>query len=224
MSQEELEKFTKVKSLNDFPKGVLLEISDIEDVQFPGEKEGEVISCGLARYSVTLPDKTRESGRVRLTETVLKNAWLVPPCLLFYQGLKMGKNNHNFYDVSALKCTTGKENLQKLADGFRSMTKSQMVACLTTQSLECFKPGTVFTFSDVKRKRLRRDKEECLTIKYETVVDGEELEGTLVVPGRLEEKLKAEGCGALVYRCLKKATNGFNYYDVSIMGSDTIIH
>jgi hypothetical protein len=203
-----------------------LEISAIEEVEMPGEKEGQIIKYGLAQYSTTLPDKdkTRESGRVRLTENVLKNAWLVPPCLLFYQGSKIGKNNFPYYDVSALKCTTGKDNMQKLADGFRSMSKSQMVACLTTQSLECFRPGTVFTFSDVRRKKLRRDKEESLTIRYETVVDGEELEGILVVPNRLEEKLKAEGCGALVYRRQKKTVNGFNYYDVTILGSETIIN
>jgi hypothetical protein len=199
---------------------VLLEISSIEEVEIGEEATENRQKYGLAQYSVTLPDKTRESGRVRLTETVMKNAWLVAPCLLFYQGLKTGKNNFSYYDVSALKCTTGKENLKKLADGFRAMSKQQMTACLTTQSLECFKAGTVFMFSDVKRKRLRKDKDETLTIKYETEVDGDMLQGTLVMPNRLEEKLKAEGCGALVYRGMKKTQLGYNFHDVVVLGAD----
>jgi hypothetical protein len=218
LSNDQLEKVVKVKSLSDFPKGVIFEIHAIEEVQ-SGSEDGGVF--GVADYEVTMPDKSRDSGRVRLSENVMKNAWLVPPCLLYYQGTKTGKNNRTFYDVSAVKCTTGQENLKKVADGFRSMSKSSMVACLTTQSLECFRPYTVFMFSGVKKRKLKKDREECLTVKYETQVDEEFLQGGLVVPARYEEKLKNEGCGAMVYRGMKTSGNGRSYHDLVIYGADS---
>ena len=207
-----------MKSLSDFPKGTLFEISSIEEVTTVGEDKGKY---GVAEYATTMPDKTRDSGRVRLTENVLKHAWLTPPCLMYYQGMKTGKNSRPFYDVSALKCTTGVENLKKLADGFRSMSKASMVACLTTQSLECFKANTIFVFSEVRKRKLRKDKEECLTLKYETEVDGEFLRGVLVVPMRFEEKLKNESCGVIVYRGMNTSANGRDYHDLIVYGADS---
>jgi hypothetical protein len=220
MDEKALGNVVNVKPLSEIPKFSILEISEIEEVEF-NLSDGPV-KCGIASYATTLPDKTREVGKVRLTETVMKSAWMVPPCICLYLGVKQVPNApaRKFHDVHALKVTSGEENLQRVADGFRKMSKTEMISCLTMQSLDSFKPNTVFFFSEPRRHRLRKDKEDVMVVKYETESDGEFLEGNLVVPLRLESKLKAQGCGVLVYKGQITTKNNRKYNDVSVLATD----
>jgi hypothetical protein len=215
MDKKKLSGMVTIKKLSDFSKGTLLEISDIEESEGV-DKDGKPYRYGVATYATTLSDKSRDYGRVKLNDRVLRTAWLSAPCICLYQGTKASKENagFTFYDVSALKVASGEANLQAVADSFRRMPKAAMIAALTTQSLEGFEEDTVFFVTDPKRRQLKKESQEVLTAKYETVIDGDEVEGVLILPNRLEERLKREGCGVVVYKGCKKTEKGHKYYDV----------
>ena len=213
---DKLDDVLSVKSLSNMPRWCILEVSALT------EMTGEYGKYGVASYATTLPDKSRQTGRVRFTETALSSCWMTPPCLCLYQGVKTGKNGRQFHDVSAIKVTQGAENLKKVADSFRSLSTKAILAAFTVQSLDAFAPNSALVFKDVTKRMLRRDVEEQLTVSYETIVDGEAIEGVVIVPSRYESELRKRGCGVMVYRGKKTAQNGRVYHDLCVVDEELV--
>ena len=207
-----------VKNLGSFEKGTILEIRSIKEI------EGEQGKYGVAVYATTLLDGKRQAGKVRLTETAMNNPSMVAPCFALYNGMKSSKNGKLFHDVSAVKFgSSDMEQMRKLGDNFRKMNKLTLLAHMSTQTLDSFKPNTVFMFKDVKKRKVRKDHEDAVTVAFETEVDGEKVEGTLIVPARIEAELRATGAGLLLYRGHKVSqASGRSYADVEIINDDLL--
>lgn len=65
-------------------------------------------------------------------------------------------------------------------------------------------------YKDMRKRKLRKDKENVVIVAYETVMDGESLKGILLVSSRLKDELiQGGGIGVLVYREKWPSKNGF---------------
>jgi hypothetical protein len=219
MNVEKLDETLSVRSLDTLHEGALLELSEIEEKTYQDGK------YGVATYATTLTDGSRQHGRVRLPATAMAQPSMVAPCICLFSGKKVSKNGRMFYDVSAMKTPidSSREELKKLADGLRKLSKRALLACMTTQSLDNFPPNTVFLFKDVKKRKLRKDCEPAVMVSYETEIDeGERLEGTVVVPARYEDELKRLGSGLMIYRGRKTSQAGRMYNDVCVLSPEIL--
>lgn len=216
MNSSERSKLLSVKGLSDMPKGVLLEISDIVTV------ESEHGKYGVAEYATTLADKTRQHGKVRLSENVMAVAALVPPCIALYQGMKTSASSgRTFHDVAAVK--SNERTMKEQAENMRKLSKAALLATMTTQTLDDFEAGTVFIFKDVKKRRLRKDFEEAVMVSYETkTAEGEFVNGVVVVPQRIESDLRRHGSGIMIYHGKKTSQTGRLYNDIVVVGEDLV--
>jgi hypothetical protein len=220
MSVEKLDEMLDVRNLPSLSEGSLLEIMEIEE-----KTTDDGSKWGLAVYATTLSDGSRQRGRVRLPATAMAQPSLVAPCICLYWGKKTSKNGRSFYDVSAVKAApdTTTDDLKKMADGLRKLSKRALVACMTTQTLDNFPQNTVFLFKDVKKRKLRKDCEPAVMVSYETLAeDGERLEGTIIVPARYEDEMRRMGSGLMIYRGRKTSQAGRQYNDVCVMSPEVM--
>ena len=213
MSDAERQNLARAHGLSEVEKGALLEITGLE------RKQGEYGEYGLARYMTTLKNGVRVGGLVRLNANILENAELKAPCVLLYEGLKIGgKLNKPFHDVSVLGSPAiDSDEIKQFADGLRKLPMSSLRNLMQAARLSSLPAGAVVVYSDVQKRKLRKNGEETLTIKYETIVNGEERQGTMIIPIRLEPAMKDKGCGLFVYQGMRKSQLGREYHDVNVL-------
>ena len=218
MSDEDRQNLFRAHGLSEVEKGALLEISAIE------RKTGEFGEYGLARYATTLKNGARRSGSVRLNAKILELEDLKAPCVLMYDGLKVGgKQNKAYHDINVLVAPTlTAEELRNFADGLRKLTPSALLSVMRAERLSNFPPGTVVVFSNLQKRKLRKNAEDMLTLTYETVANGEERAGIMIVPARLEASLKEKGCGVFVYEGMRTSQLGRQYHDVNVLDESVI--
>lgn len=61
---------------------------------------------------------------------------------------------------------------------------------MLTKTLDEFPQNVVFMDKDMRKDKLHKDEKDAVVVAYETVVDEETIEGSLIVPGRLEKDLR----------------------------------
>ena len=154
---------------------------------------------------------------MNVSATVAANPQLVAPCLCLFRGEKLSRNGRPFYDVlvSRARPGTDRDGLKRMADEFRKLSPRNLTARMSVQMLETFADGTVFIFRNKKLRKLRRDSEPAITVGYETVIEGETVEGTVIVPQRIEKDIDASGgVGLMIYLGRRTSAAGRVYNDV----------
>lgn len=212
-----LNKVTEVKSVQDYPKGTLFEVSAVERIT------GEHGEYGVMTCSTSIEGK-RECGRVTLSQNAMQSFVTTPPCLLLYCGTRQGRNGRNFVDVAVTKMTdkSSAESRRELADNWRSMNFAALRAMMTVQPLDNFPVDTVFVYKEPRTKLLRKGAtEEALIVDFETEVGGEYLTGTVAIPRRLQERVEKTRVGVMLWRGLKQSKEGRMYNDVILLNENS---
>lgn len=160
-------------------KGALLQISAIET------KTGEYGDSEPARYATIQKNGARIDGCVGLSQNVTQLMELVPLCMLLYDGMKLGKQRRRFTMCMPYALPL----LQTFADELRGMLTSALMNFFQPQTLDKFASGTVFVFKDVRRRKLRKDGDDALTVSFETTLDNGLLTGTLIVLVGMEAEI-----------------------------------
>jgi hypothetical protein len=110
-----------------------------------------------------------------------------------------------------------------MANELRRLSPRNLVARMSTQQLDSFPDGTVFLFKNKQKRRLRLDNEPAMVVDYETVVEGESVEGTVIVPARIEKEIDANGgSGIMIFLGRRTSAVGRVYNDVRVVSPDTI--
>jgi hypothetical protein len=150
---------------------------------------------------------------------------LEAPCLCLYRGEKTSRNGRSFYDVLVTRArpSADREELRRMADELRRLSPRNLVGRMSTQQLDSFPDGTVFVFKNKQRRRLRQDNEPAMVVDYETVVEGETVEGTVIVPARIERDIDANGgAGVMIFLGRRTSAAGRVYNDVRVISPETI--
>lgn len=217
MNGDERYNLTRTKGLRDMEKGGLMEISDIE------QKSGEYGDYGLARYTTTLRSGVRMSGTLRLTENAQKSADMVAPCVMLYSGMKAGRQGKAFHDVHVVRApSTDPELMKQFADGLRSMSPTALIGYMSTMSLDKFEAGDVIIFKDVKKRKLRKDGDDVVTVSFEVGCGETFKSGTVIMPLRLETELRKAGSGVAIYDGKKTSQAGRVYHDVHVLDETSL--
>jgi hypothetical protein len=219
LSTTERDALLKPHGLTSLPRDSLLEVSAVERVS------GEHGPYATLTYAMTDAEGKRKEGRVNVSTTVAANPMLEAPCLCLYRGEKTSRNGRSFYDVVIAKASSDldKEGLRRWAAELRKMSPRAMLARLSTQMLEQFGDGTVFIFKNKHKRKLRHDNEPALVVDYETEVDGESVEGTVIVPARLEKDIDAAGgSGVMIFLGRRTSAIGRVYNDIRVVSTELL--
>ena len=212
-----LSRATEVKSLQDYPKGALFEVTAVERV------EGEHGEYGVMTCSTTI-DGRRECGRVTISKNALQSFVTEPPCLLLYCGTRQGRNGRSFVDVAVTKMADKASvgDIKELADNWRKMSYVTLRAIMQVQPLDNFPVNTMFVYKNARSKLLRKEaREEALLVDVETEVGGESLTGTVAIPRRLQDKIERTPVGVMLWRGLKQMNDGKTYNDVVVFDANS---
>jgi hypothetical protein len=219
MPVAERDALLKPHSLSEMTKGSLMEVTSVE------RAEGEHGKYAVLTYAMTDDEGVRKEGRVNVSATVAANPQLVAPCLCLFRGEKVSRNGRTFFDVLIARARPGtdREGLRKMADEFRKLSPRNLTARMSIQMLETFPDGTVFIFKDKKRRKLRQDSEPSMLVTYETVLEGETIEGVVIVPNRIEKDIDASGgTGVMIYLGRRTSAHGRVYNDVRVVHPEQV--